>query len=158
MYESENIYDEIDKVNKHNKNKLRCLYKGYMSDIAILISLAIFVYYGYYISTNKIMDSKTTSKYLNATSNFPNNTISLILFTAEAIYLLFSAYSSFTHNVHKYSTGPQFLLYGIMIILSLFEIKKPENKNLGMSPLLVLPITIAMFFHNIPESYRNRKC
>lgn len=154
MYESENAHNDIDNIKQ--KNKLRCLYKGYMSDFAILVSLIIFSFYIYHINVSNRKEG--TSTYSHLVSNFPNNKISTTIFVIEAIYLLFSAYTSFVHKVHKYSTGPQFLLYGLMIVISLFQLKKTENKNVGMSPLLVLPITIAMFFHNIPESYRNRKC
>lgn len=153
MYDSENIYSEINNEKK-NRDKLHCLYKGYMSDFAILVSLTIFAFYIYHINNA----DKEKNTYLKLISNFPNNNMSKILFSAEALYLLFSAYTSFVHKVHKYSTAPQFLIYSIIIIASLFEINKKDNKNLGLSPLLILPITIAMFFHNIPESYRNRKC
>lgn len=153
MYDSEIVHGEI--INKQkNKHKLRCLYNGYMSDFAILVSLIIFALYIYNVKN----DTKDKNIYLKLINDFPNNNISKFIFIAEAIYLLFSAYTSFVHKVHRYSTAPQFLIYGIIIIASIFVTNKKDNKNLGLSPLLVIPITIAMFFHNIPESYRNRKC
>lgn len=156
MYDSENIYGELnnDKQKQKHKHKLRCLYHGYMSDFAILVSLVIFAFYIYNVKN----DTKDKNTYSKLIENFPNNNTSKILFVAEALYLLFSAYTSFVHKVHKYSTAPQFLIYSIIIFASIYETNKKDNKNLGLSPLLVIPITIAMFFHNIPESYRNRKC
>ena len=153
MYDSEIIHSEIINNKQKNKHKLRCLYNGYMSDIAILVSLIIFAFYIYNVKndTNK-------NTYLKLINDFPNNNISKFIFAVEALYLLFSAYTSFVHKVHRYSTAPQFLIYGIIIIASIYETNKKDNKDLGLSPLLVIPITIAMFFYNIPESYRNRKC
>ena len=163
MYESyDNQYIDIESKNKKNnqqqqsiqKSNIHCLYHGYISDISIVISFIVIAYFIYHLQSSKI----NGSIYKKINSSFPNDTSSLTLFIIQTICLLLNAYVCFRHKMYKYGISLQFLLFAILILYSILELKKTEHKDMGISPLFILPITIAMLFHNIPESYRYRKC